>query len=169
MSLIASLILPRLLENVPAILEDIENVLFGTMDSWVIWNLTKQHVTDITNASRTFLMDLKTLQWCPELLKEFEIPERCLPQILNNCDRFGEVLEGPLAGIPITGCLGDQHAAALGQGLFNSGQAKNTYGTGCFLIVNVGNKSIIVPGLVSTICFKLKDQDIVYGLEVSII
>jgi len=142
-------------------------VLFGTIDSWLIWNLTGQHVTDVTNASRTYLMDLQKFSWHPELLDKFNIPAKCLPKILNNSDEFGSVQKGPLKGIPITGCLGDQHAAALGHGLLESGQAKNTYGTGSFLIVNVGEKVVPVPGLISTICYKLgKNQAPVYGIEV---
>src|SRR5680860_196280 len=110
------------------------------MDSWVVWNLTGGvegglHITDVTNASRTMLMDLSTLGWDDELLEAFTIPRTVLPKILTSAEVYGEAT-GSLAGVPVAGILGDQHAALFGQTGFEPGEATNTYGTGCFLIMN---------------------------------
>ncbi|KNE69577.1 glycerol kinase [Allomyces macrogynus ATCC 38327] len=129
-----------LLENSDAVKEaNAKGTLrFGTIDSWLIYNLTggKEggvHVTDFTNASRTNLLDLKTRAWAPELLEFYEIDAKTLPQVLPSSHVYGKVTTGPLAGIPVSGCLGDQQAALVGQMCFKVGEAKNTYGTGCFL------------------------------------
>jgi len=152
--------------------------LFGTIDTWIIWNLTGGasgglHVADATNASRTQLMDLRTLDWDDELLALFRIPRRMLPRICVSSDpsAFGATrATGPLgAEVPIGGDLGDQHAALVGQACFAPGEAKNTYGTGNFMLMNTGAR--IVPsssGLLTTIAYRLKDTETVYALEGSV-
>lgn len=152
--------------------------LFGTLDSWVIWNLTGgpdggRHVTDVTNASRTQLMDLRTLEWDDELLALFRIPRRMLPRICASSEReaYGATREtGPVgAEVPITGTLGDQQAATVGQVCLTPGDAKNTYGTGNFMLLNTGAR--IVPskaGLVTTLGYRFGAADAVYALEGSI-
>ncbi|CAM6100245.1 unnamed protein product [Calypogeia fissa] len=166
-----------LLESVPEVKEAAEkgDALFGTIDSWLIWNLTGGvkgglHITDCSNAARTLLMDLRTLQWDKSTLKTLKIPESILPRIVSNAEIMGAVREDwPAAGVPIAGCLGDQHAAVLGQQC-KKGQAKSTYGTGCFILLNTGEE--IVPsnhGLLSTIGFKLgANAPTNYALEGSI-
>ena len=148
---------------------------FGNMDTWVIWNLTGGvdggvHVTDVTNASRTMLMDLKTLQWDPQIAAEMTIPMSMLPEIKSSAEVYGYGREeGLLAGVPIAGDLGDQQAATFGQAAFEVGMAKNTYGTGCFMIMNTGEE--IVPsknGLLTTVCYKIGDDKPIYALEGSI-
>jgi glycerol kinase len=154
------------------------DALFGTIDAWIIWNLTGGpdrgvHVTDVTNASRTQLMNLRTLEWDDDLLRLFDIPRRMLPAICSSSERraFGVTRpEGPLgAEVPITGNLGDQHAATVGQACFAAGDAKNTYGTGNFMLLNTGSR--IVPstaGLLTTVGYRLGEADAVYALEGSI-
>ncbi|AZG78108.1 glycerol kinase GlpK [Methylocystis rosea] len=147
--------------------------LFGTIDSWIIWNLTGgpgggRHVIDATNASRTQLMNLETLQWDDELLRIFDIPAACLPKICSSSEVYGECV-GALAGVPLAGALGDQQAALLGQACVNVGDAKNTYGTGCFLLMNVGETSrISTKGLLTTLAYQLGDAKPCYALEGSI-
>ncbi|MDP3553252.1 glycerol kinase GlpK [Methylocystis sp.] len=147
--------------------------LFGTIDSWIIWNLTGgpgggRHLIDATNASRTQLMNLKTLQWDDELLRIFDIPPACLPKICSSSEVYGECV-GALAGVPLAGALGDQHAALLGQACVNVGDAKNTYGTGCFLLMNVGETPrISTKGLLTTLAYQLGDAKPCYALEGSI-
>lgn len=147
--------------------------LFGTIDSWIIWNLTGgpsggRHLIDATNASRTQLMNLETLQWDQELLRIFDIPAACLPKICSSSEVYGECV-GALAGVPLAGALGDQHAALLGQACVNVGDAKNTYGTGCFLLMNVGETPrISTKGLLTTLAYKLGDAKPCYALEGSI-
>src|SRR6266542_6704563 len=149
------------------------DALFGNTDTFVIWNLTGGtnggvHVTDVTNASRTMLMDLKTLDWDDEILKVMGIPRSMLPAIRSCSEVYGTAI-GDLAGIPIAGDLGDQQAATVGQTCFSAGEAKNTYGTGCFMILNTGEE--IVPsksGLLTTLCYKMGDAKAVYALEGSI-
>lgn len=149
------------------------DAVFGNMDTWLIWNLTGGvnggvHVTDVTNASRTMLMDLKTLQWDDEILKVMGIPRSMLPAIRSSSEVYGKA-QGALEGIPVAGDLGDQQAATVGQTCFGVGEAKNTYGTGCFMILNTGEE--IVPsksGLLTTLCYKLGDAKAVYALEGSI-
>jgi len=152
--------------------------LFGTIDTWIIWNLTGGagrglHVTDATNASRTQLMDLRTLDWDEELLALFRIPRRMLPRICISSDpsAFGATrANGPVgAEVPIGGDLGDQHAAVVGQACFAPGEAKNTYGTGNFMLLNTGAR--VVPstsGLLTTIAYRFKDAETVYALEGSV-
>jgi len=152
--------------------------VFGTIDTWVIWNLTGGpdgglHVTDVTNASRTQLMNLRTLDWDDELLALFGIPRAMLPTICASSSRvaYGTTRAAGPAGaeVPIAGNLGDQHAAAVGQTCFAAGDAKNTYGTGNFLLLNTGRR--IVPstaGLLSTVAYRLEDLEAVYALEGSI-
>ncbi|MGI8627571.1 MAG: glycerol kinase GlpK [Geodermatophilaceae bacterium] len=152
--------------------------LFGTTDSWLLWHLTGGtdggvHVTDVTNASRTMLMDLETLQWDEELLGFFDIPREMLPEIRPSSDStpYGLTLErGPLAGeVPLTGALGDQQAATVGQVCFSPGEAKNTYGTGNFLLLNTGREKVASKaGLLTTVCYQLGEAAPVYALEGSI-
>ena len=148
-------------------------LLFGTIDSWLIWNLTGGprggiHVTDVTNASRTMLMDLHTLDWNQDVLAALDIPASLLPRIASSSEVYGTAI-GPLAGVPIAGDLGDQQAALFGQTCFSAGEAKNTYGTGCFMLVNTGGE--VVPsasGLLTTLAYRLGSQPPVYALEGSI-
>jgi glycerol kinase len=154
------------------------NVLCGTMESWVIWWLTGgpdggQHVTDVTNASRTMLMDIHSLQWDPEILSLLGIPMHILPKIVPSSDQqtWGTTcVDGPLkASIPVCGALGDQQAALVGQTCFGVGEAKNTYGTGCFLLLNTGSKPVPSQhGLLTTIGYQFSNQPPVYCLEGSI-
>lgn len=165
-----------LMDNKPEIKKALKDgtALFGTMDTWIIWNLTGgAHVTDVSNASRTMLMDLKTLQWDNGMLKVFGIPEKCLPQIKPSSDPNGYGLtynKGPLgAEVPVMGGLGDQQAALFGQACFNPGDAKNTYGTGCFLLMNTGNTPVFSKnGLITTAGYKIGSSPAVYALEGSI-
>ncbi|KAN0016286.1 hypothetical protein ACTFIU_006250 [Dictyostelium citrinum] len=151
--------------------------LMGTIDSWLIWNLTsgKCHMTDVTNASRTMLMNLKTLSWDKELCDFLEVPIDILPEIHSSSEIYGSINMNmttphqlhPLHGIPIAGVLGDQQAAMVGQMCFEKGQAKNTYGTGCFLLYNTGNDIVHSRnGLLTTVCYQLgRDSPPVYALE----
>ena len=164
-----------LLENVDGLRERAERgeVLFGTMDSWLIWNLTGgvdggRHVTDVTNASRTMLMDLETLSWDPMLLERMRIPAAVLPTIASSSEVYGECT-GFLAGVPVAGALGDQHAALFGQTAFRTGDIKSTFGTGSFLLLNTGQKPVQSQhGLITTVAYQLGDQPAVYALEGSI-
>ncbi|MGO4958407.1 glycerol kinase GlpK [Luteococcus sp. Sow4_B9] len=166
-----------ILDNVEGAREDAEagKLLMGTMDTWVLWNMTGGveggiHVTDVTNASRTMLMDLKSLQWDEQIAKDMTIPMSMLPEIKSSAEVYGKGREGGfLRDIPIAGILGDQQAATFGQACFEKGMAKNTYGTGCFMLMNTGNE--IVPsknGLLTTVCYQIGDQKPVYALEGSI-
>ena len=147
-------------------------LLFGNMDTWVIWNLTGVHVTDVTNASRTLLMNLNTLDWDDELLNLLDVPRAMLPEIKSSSEVYGHVTQSGLSalqGIPVAGDLGDQQAALFGQTCFSAGEAKNTYGTGCFMLMNMGE--IPVPsksGLLTTLGYKIGNQKAVYALEGSI-
>jgi glycerol kinase len=148
--------------------------MFGTIDSWVVWNLSGGvrgglHITDVTNASRTQLMRLDSLAWDDELLKAFTIPRSLLPRIVSSSEVYGEIATGPLRGVPIAGILGDQQAALVGQTCFSPGEAKNTYGTGCFLLMNTGPKPVSsAAGLVTTVAYQLGKQPAHYALEGSI-
>jgi glycerol kinase len=165
-----------LLDNVPGARDRAAagDLAFGTIDSWLIWNLTGgprggKHLTDVTNASRTQLMDLGALAFSPELLAAFDIPRAVLPAIVPSSHVSGEVSVAPLAGIPIAGILGDQQAALVGQTCFSPGEAKNTYGTGCFLLLNTGPKPVASrAGLITTVAYQLAGQPAVYALEGSI-
>lgn len=166
-----------LIDNVDAVKTAIAKgrCLFGTVDTWVVWNLTGgtnggRHLTDVTNASRTMLMDLKTLQWDTELCQFFDIQKEVLPEICSSSEVYGQVKDGALKGIPISGILGDQQAALVGQCCFEKGQAKNTYGTGCFLLTNTGTEPVISKhGLLTTLGYKLgKNAPTYYALEGSV-
>ncbi|HQV62436.1 MAG TPA: glycerol kinase GlpK [Anaerolineales bacterium] len=144
-------------------------LLFGNIDTWIIWNLTGEHVTDVTNASRTLLMNLKTLDWDDEILKVIGIPRAMLPKIRSSSEVYGDVRTGQLQGIPVAGDLGDQQAALFGQTCYKAGEAKNTYGTGCFMLMNTGEKPVqSKAGLLTTLGYKIGDQKAVYALEGSI-
>jgi len=164
-----------ILENVPGVKEKAEKgeLYFGNMDSWVIWNVTGGvkggvHVTDVTNASRTMLMNLETLDWDEENLKLMGIPRSMLPDIKASSEVYGTGV-GVLAGIPIAGDLGDQQAALFGQTCFSAGEAKNTYGTGCFMLLNTGTKPVPSKnGLLTTLGYKIGKEPAVYALEGSI-
>ncbi len=163
------------LDNVPGVRAKAEKgeVLFGNIDSWVIWNLTGGvnggvHVTDVTNASRTMLMNLETLDWDEEILKIMGIPKAMLPSIRSSAEVYGKAI-GSLNGIPVAGDLGDQQAALFGQTCFSPGEAKNTYGTGCFMLLNTGTKPVQSKnGLLTTLGYKIGNQPAVYALEGSI-
>jgi glycerol kinase len=159
-----------LLDNVPGVRERAERgeVLFGTMDSWLIWNLTGRHVTDVTNASRTMLMNLKTLDWDDSLLAAIGVPRAMLPEIRSSSEVYGEG-RGVLAGVPVASALGDQQAALFGQTCFAVGEGKCTYGTGGFLLVNTGEAAVHSKnGLLTTVGYRIGDQKPVYALEGSI-
>jgi len=166
-----------ILENVEGAREKAEagDLLFGTTDSWVTWNLTGGidggvHVTDVTNASRTLFMDLKTLQWDDEILEIFGVPKSMLPEIKSSSEVYGEVESSSLLReVPVAGILGDQQAATFGQAAFDTGESKNTYGTGNFLIFNTGEEIIHSKnGLLTTLGYKLGDAPAHYALEGSI-
>jgi len=159
-----------ILDNVPGIREraDKGELLFGNLDSWLIWNLTGQHVTDVTNASRTLLMNLKTLDWDAEILNVLGIPRPMLPEVRSSSEVYGKA-KGVLGGIPVAGVLGDQQAALFGQTCYSPGEAKNTYGTGCFMLLNTGEEPIPSEnGLLTTLGYKIGDAPAVYCLEGSI-
>jgi glycerol kinase len=141
---------------------------FGTIDSWLTWNLTGRHVTDVTNASRTLLMDLATTSWDSDLSMEIGVPTHMLPEIVPSVGEIGECRD-PLPGVPLTAILGDQQAALFGQACFSPGEAKNTYGTGNFVVMNTGTEPVISSaGLLSTVAYEIKGENTVYALEGSI-
>ncbi|MGZ6040018.1 MAG: glycerol kinase GlpK [Phenylobacterium sp.] len=159
-----------ILDNVDGVRARAEagEVLFGTMDSWLIWKLTGRHVTDVTNASRTMLMSLKTLDWDDSLLAAIGVPRAMLPEIRSSSEVYGEA-SGDLAGVPVASALGDQQAALFGQTCFAPGEGKNTYGTGSFLLVNTGQKLVHSKnGLLTTVGYKIGGEPAVYALEGSI-
>lgn len=159
-----------LFENVPGARERAVkgDALFGTIDSWLIYGLTGRHLTDATNASRTQLMNLSALAWDDELLALFDIPRACLPEIRPSSEVYGPC-NGALAGVPLAGALGDQHAALLGQACVAPGDVKNTYGTGCFLLMNTGvTPHVSNAGLLTTLGYWLGSEKPVYALEGSI-
>ncbi|WP_262027473.1 glycerol kinase GlpK [Microvirga sp. Mcv34] len=164
-----------LLDNVPGAREKAAagDVLFGNIDTWLVWNLTGGvdggcHITDVTNASRTQLMNLRSLEWDEEILSLFDIPRACLPQIRSSSEVYGEATGG-LAGVPIAGILGDQQAALVGQACFQQGEAKNTYGTGCFMLMNTGETPYPSKcGLLTTVGYRFGQGKTVYALEGSI-
>ncbi|RXZ51075.1 glycerol kinase [Agromyces fucosus] len=166
-----------ILENVEGAREKAEagDLLFGTTDTWVLWNLTGGvdggvHATDVTNASRTMFMDLETLAWDDDILAAFGVPKSMLPEIKSSSEVYGMANEHSLLReTPISGILGDQQAATFGQAAFETGEAKNTYGTGNFLIFNTGEEIVHSKnGLLTTVGFKLGDQPVHYALEGSI-
>ncbi|KAL2103138.1 hypothetical protein ACEWY4_000006 [Coilia grayii] len=149
--------------------------LFGTIDSWLIWCLTGGpnggvHCTDVSNASRTLLFNIHTLQWDTHLCSFFDVPVEMLPNVRSSSEIYGYMSSGSLAGVPISGCLGDQSAALVGQMCLQEGQAKNTYGTGCFLLKNTGQKAVMSDhGLLTTVAYQLgRDQPAYYALEGSV-
>jgi glycerol kinase len=165
-----------ILDNVDGAREKAEagDLVFGNMDTWVLWNLTGgvdggQHVTDVTNASRTMLMDLDTLSWDEEIASEMQIPLSMLPQIKSSSQVYGECKPGILSGTPVAGILGDQQAATFGQVCYEVGTAKNTYGTGNFMLLNTGEEKVKSEnGLLTTVCYKIGDEKPIYALEGSI-
>src|SRR5712671_6039889 len=169
----SSLKLRWLLENIPGAREKATGgeLLFGNIDTFLLWNLTGgqqggAHVTDVTNASRTQLLNLKTLDWDPEILAAFDIPRAALPEVRSSSEVYGEATLSAIAGVPICGILGDQQAALVGQACFRPGEVKNTYGTGCFLLMNTGER--LVPsnfGLLTTVAYKFGGGAVHYALE----
>ncbi len=169
-----------LLDNVPGLREDAEkgDAIFGNIDTWLIWNLTGgpnggAHVTDVSNASRTMLMNLRTLDWDDDILGIMGVPRAMLPRIVPSSDpaTWGTTTkDGPFGGeIPVCGDLGDQQAALVGQACYEPGEAKNTYGTGCFLLLNTGTEAVpSKSGLLTTLAYKFGDAPAVYALEGSI-
>ena len=172
----SSLKIRWLLDHVAGIRGQAEagEVIFGTIDSFLVWHLTGGpdgglHITDVTNASRTQLMNLDTLSWDKELLDAFGVPEAMLPRVRSSGEIYGTVTRSTAKGAAIAGILGDQQAALVGQTCFKSGEAKNTYGTGCFLLMNTGERAVrSTCGLLTTIAYKLGDQPARYALEGSI-
>ena len=172
----SSLKIRWILDHVPGVRELAEagDILFGNIDTFLLWNLTGGtrggvHITDATNASRTQLMNLRTLDWDPELLSAFGIPRRILPEIRSSSERYGDCAMEAVEGVPISGILGDQQAALMGQTCFNAGEAKNTYGTGCFLLMNTGEEIVQSKcGLLTTVAFRMKDRPANYALEGSV-
>src|SRR6059058_4184197 len=164
-----------LLDHIPGLRERAEagEVLFGTIDSWLIWNLTGgpdggRHVTDVTNASRTLLMNLQTLDWDTELVDALGVPAAMLPEIRASSETYGEA-GPPLAGVPVASALGDQHAALVGQTCFEPGEAKCTFGTGSFFVLNTGARPVTSgSGLLTTLAYKLGSDEPAYALEGSI-
>jgi len=165
-----------MLENIRGLRKRAENreVLFGNIDTFLVWHLTGGtdggiHVTDVTNASRTQLMNLKTLEWDEDVLSTFGIPKAMLPAIKSSSERYGTATESALQGVTIAGILGDQQAALVGQTCFRAGEAKNTYGTGCFLLMNTGEQAVASKhGLLTTLGYRFGKQPAVYALEGSI-
>src|SRR5690606_7342356 len=165
-----------ILDNVEGARERAERgeLLFGTTDTWLLWNLTGgldggEHITDVTNASRTLLMDLRTLDWDETLLAAFDVPRSMLPGIRSSSEIYGHVTGTALEGIPLASILGDQQAATFGQVAFGTGESKNTYGTGNFLIVNTGEEIVDSDnGLITTVAYRLGDEAPRYALEGSI-
>ncbi|WP_025274557.1 glycerol kinase GlpK [Haloglycomyces albus] len=160
-----------LLDNVEGLRERAERgeVLFGTMDTWVIWNLTGGvHAIDVSNASRTMLMDLGSLDWDQEILDQMGIPAAILPEIRSSSEIYGEA-KGPLSGVPVASALGDQQAALFGQTCFAPGEAKSTYGTGTFMLLNTGERPVMeARGSLTTVAYQLGDAPATYALEGSI-
>ncbi len=166
-----------ILDNVEGAREKAEagDLIFGNTDTWVLWNLTGgaendgEHVTDVTNASRTMLMDLSTLTWDESIAADMGIPMSMLPTIKSSSEVYGECKPGVLKGVPVAGILGDQQAATFGQACLEKGMAKNTYGTGNFMLLNTGTEQVPSEnGLLTTICYKLGEEPVVYALEGSI-
>ncbi|HEY6253633.1 MAG TPA: FGGY family carbohydrate kinase, partial [Candidatus Angelobacter sp.] len=175
-SYFSALKLRWILDNIPQTRRQAESgdLLFGTVDSFLLWRLTGGpvgglHLTDVTNASRTQLMNLETLFWDPELLRDFDIPEAVLPRICSSSQVFGTAQCAAIKDVPIAGILGDQQAALVGQTCFTPGEAKNTYGTGCFLLMNTGQKPVQSKcGLLTTVAYQFGSQPAAYALEGSV-
>lgn len=159
-----------ILDNVPGARKGAQNgdILFGNIDTWLIWNLTGKHVTDATNASRTLLMNLERLEWDDETLEVMGIPRAMLPEVRSSSEVYGTA-RGILQGVPVAGDLGDQQAALFGQACFEAGEAKNTYGTGCFMLLNTGEVPVTSrSGLLTTVAYRIGEHKPVYALEGSI-
>ena len=162
-----------ILDNVPGARAraDAGDLIAGTIDTWLVWNLTGGvHITDPTNASRTMLMDSETLQWDEGLCEAIGVPISMLPEIRSSSEIYGEVKSpASMEGVPIAGILGDQQAATFGQACLSPGEAKNTYGTGSFILLNTGTERVLSEnGLLTTVCYKIGDQETIYALEGSI-
>jgi glycerol kinase len=160
-----------ILDHVPGVREQAEagEALFGTMDTFLAWRLTGEHITDVTNASRTQLFHLERLDWDPELLAAFDVPRAMLPRVVASSGALAEIRTTALAGVPLAGILGDQQAALLGQACFDPGEAKNTYGTGCFLLMNTGERPAPSRhGLLTTVAFQRAGEAPRYALEGSV-
>jgi glycerol kinase len=165
-----------ILQNIPSARKEAEagEVLFGNVDTFLAWHLTGGteggiHVTDVTNASRTQLMNLNTLDWDREILSAFEIPERMLPRICSSSMMYGAIRHKDLNGVPLAGILGDQQAALVGQTCFSPGEAKNTYGTGCFMLMNTGERIVQSQhGLLTTVAYRFGNDNPRYALEGSV-
>ena len=168
-SYFSALKLRWLLRNIAGARQKAEagSALFGTVDSWLAWNLTGGlHITDVTNASRTQLMNLETCDWDAEMLAHFDIPRACLPKIHPSSSVYGQIRQAPLQGVKLAGILGDQQAALVGQNCFAPGEAKNTYGTGCFLLMNTGTSPVqSKAGLLTTLAYQFGDEKPHYALE----
>src|SRR2546427_6737234 len=172
----SSLKLRWLLDNIPGARERATGgeLLFGNIDTFLLWNLMGGpkggvHVTDVTNASRTQLLNLKTLDWDAEILEAFDIPRAVLPEVRSSSEVYGEATVGAIAGVPVTGILGDHQAALVGQACFRPGKVKNTYGTGCFLLMNTGERPVPSNfGLLTTVAYKFGGQPANYALEGSV-
>ena len=175
-SYFSALKLRWLLDNVPEVREAAAsgNAIFGTIDSWLTWNLSGgsnggMHISDVSNASRTQLMNLASLQWDDALLDAFEIPRSVLPEIVSSSDVYTTAKADPLKGVPLAGILGDQQAALVGQTCFTPGETKNTYGTGCFVLMNTGRERIeSSAGLITTVGYRFGTAEAAYALEGSI-
>ena len=175
-SYFSSLKIRWILDNVTRARELAEagDALFGNIDTFLVWQLTGGahgglHLTDVTNASRTQLMNLDTLDWDADLLDAFQIPRAMLPSIRSSSERYGTARAEPIAGVPIAGILGDQQAALVGQTCFRPGEAKNTYGTGCFLLLNTGESAVrSSAGLLTTVAYRMGSEPARYALEGSI-
>ncbi len=158
-----------MLRNIPGARQKAEagEALFGTVDSWLAWNLTDRlHITDVTNASRTQMMNIEACEWDDEMLAHFDIPRACLPEIRPSSSVYGQIRHAPLQGVPLAGILGDQQAALVGQNCFSPGEAKNTYGTGSFLLMNTGTSPVASKaGLLTTLAYQFGDQMPHYALE----
>lgn len=160
-----------LLDHIPDARKQAEagEILFGTIDTFLLWHLTGLHLTDCTNASRTQLMNLKTLDWDEDLLDAFGVPRQILPRIRSSSEIYGTATAAAIAGVPVAGILGDQQAALMGQACFEAGEAKNTYGTGCFLLMNTGPEIVQSRhGLLTTVAYRLGDEPPRYALEGSV-
>ena len=157
-------------ESVPSVASE-GNLRFGTVDSWLIWKLTggQRHCIDVTNASRTMLMNLETLKWDKSLCSTFDIPMDILPEIVPSSYAIGDISDGPFKGLPLCACIGDQQAATLGQLCVTAGDVKNTYGTGAFLMFNTGENIIASQhGLLTTVLWQFEDKKPFYALEGSV-
>lgn len=169
-----------LIDNKPEVKKAIDDdqLLFGTIDTWILWNLAGVHMTDVTNASRTFLYDIENLRWSENMSKFFKIPLKIMPTVCPSGHHFGNVKDGPFKGVPITAVIGDQSAALVGQNCFTVGSTKATFGTGCFILQNIGSGTVRdamrgVPreasaSLLTTMGYQLKDRPPVYALEGSV-